>query len=501
MQAAGVLAKAHPIGLVHGSLRPDHLFLIEAAGQPFLKIANFGDVSSESVPCGPATEPPAPSFLRQQPYLTPEQILHGRSDAAAADLWALGVTLYELLTTTLPFEAPTPAGVNAAICNGQFSPPSHYRADLPAPVDAWFARVLAKEPAARFRDPGELARELERALSGLAAAPAVMRRESAALERELPPPSSNREFEDERTVRWELPGEWDQPRPGSELGSAFPPEPQRPSSGSLSVPPPLPDRPSSYPPPMPGGDAPGSYYPGLRLQPLSPAYASLSPVRAPLAVAPARATALPAGLTKTKGVIMGSLLGAVLTLSVWGYQTLGDGSEGAAPDLSAETRTAPLESADGAARAASNGATVPRMGSSRPLRANLTNEDLPVVQSDELPRAPDDEYDAEGSVLLPESNVGFGARGPAAGSAASAARGSSVAPAPVEPKRADARPDPAPAAVAAVKPGVPSRAVPARAVPRRVPPRKSTKPVSSADCNPPYFFDSNNIRRLKLECL
>jgi hypothetical protein len=141
------------------------------------------------------------------------------------------------------------------------------------------------------------------------------------------------------------------------------------------------------------------------------------------------------------------------------------------------------------------------MGSSRPLRANLTNEDLPVVQSDELPRAPDDEYDAEGSVLLPESNVGFGARGPAAGSAASAARGSSVAPAPVEPKRADARPDPAPAAVAAVKPGVPSRAVPARAVPRRVPPRKSTKPVSSADCNPPYFFDSNNIRRLKLECL
>jgi hypothetical protein len=138
------------------------------------------------------------------------------------------------------------------------------------------------------------------------------------------------------------------------------------------------------------------------------------------------------------------------------------------------------------------------MGSSRAPRANVTNEDLPVVQSDELPRAPDEqEDDAEGSVLLPESNVRFGARGPAAGSAASAAHGGSVAPAPVEPKRVDARPDPAPAA----KPGVPSRAVPARAVPRRVPPRKSTKPVNSADCNPPYFFDSNNIRRLKLECL
>lgn len=513
-QAAGVLAKAHPIGLVHGSLRPDHLFLTEAGGQPFLKIANFGDVSSESVPCGPATDPPAPAFLRQQPYLTPEQILHGRSDAAAADLWALGVTLYELLTTTLPFEAPTPAGVNAAICNGQFSPPSHYRADVPAPVDAWFARVLAKDPAARFQDPGELARELGRALSGLAVAPAVVGRESAAPQRELPPPSSSGEFEDERTVQWELPGEWDQPRQGSELGSAFPPEPQRPSSGSLSVPPPLPDRPSSYPPPMPGGDAPGSYYPGLRLQPLSPAYASLSPAypaHAPLVVAPARATALPAGLTKTKGLIAGSLLGGVLTLSVWGYQAWGDGSEGAAPDLTAETRTAPLESVDGAVRAASNGAArsatngdvAPRLGSSRALRAHVANEDLPVVQSDELPRAPDEDQgdDAEASVLLPESNARFGARGPAAGSTASTGRGSSVVPAPVEPKRADARPDPAPAAVVGAKPGVPPRAVPARAVPRRVPPRKGTKPVNSADCNPPYFFDSNNIRRLKLECL
>ena len=206
-----------------------------------------------------------------------------------------------------------------------------------------------------------------------------------------------------------------------------------------------------------------------------------------------------------------------MTLSVWGYQTWGEGSEGGTtPDLSAETRTAPLESADGAVRAA-NGAGAPRAASPLAARSNIANEDLPVMQTDELPRAPDDQgEEEEGSVRLLEGGAGVTVRGAAAGSSAGGRHANPAEPASVEPKRVDARLDPARVVAAAAKPAVPSRAVPSRAVPsravparavpsravpRREPPRKSTKPVNSADCNPPYFFDSNNIRRLKLECL
>lgn len=506
-QAAGVLAKAHPLGLVHGSVRPDHLFLIEAAGQPFLKIANFGDISAESVPPGAAADTQSAVFLRQQPYLTPEQIAHGRCHGAAADLWALGVTLYELLTTTLPFEAPTPAGVNAAICNGEFSPPSHYRADVPAAVDAWFARVLAKSPAARFPDAAELAREFDRALAGLTVAPPPPAQRAPEIE--LPLPSSQAEYEDERTVRWELPTDWGQPRSEAELASLLPPEPQRPSSGALSVPPPLPDRPSSYPPPPPlpglaavaspnyhnpAGRAGAAPWPPLRLQPLAPAYApSPEPPRAPAPLA--------AGLTKTKGLLAGSLLGGVLTLSVWGYQSLGDAAEGPGPELSAETRTvAPLE-AEEASRSVT-GVASQRAASSRAARSNLANEDLPVVQTDELPRAPDEQGDEDGTGVLPESSVELGSRGLAAPDRSAGNRGPAGDEARSNSARLNARPEPARAA-SATKPAatVAARAVPPRAVPRRESPKKSTKPANSADCNPPYFFDSNNIRRLKLECL
>jgi eukaryotic-like serine/threonine-protein kinase len=148
MQGCAALAKAHSLGVAHGNLSPDVLFSTEVADSAFAKVAGFG-----------SGEPGA------QAYSSPEQLLLGTANDARSDMWAFAVSLYELLTTTLPFEAATPAGVTVAICNAQFSLPSHYRADLPPGVDAWFARALAREPSERFADAEELAREFARALS------------------------------------------------------------------------------------------------------------------------------------------------------------------------------------------------------------------------------------------------------------------------------------------------------------------------------------------------
>jgi serine/threonine protein kinase len=159
VQACDALAKAHAYGIAHGGLCPDVLYLVEVAEQPFLKIGGFG------VDPKAADASFVPSNVARNTYASPEQLLLDARSDARSDLWALAVSAYELLTTTLPFEATTPAGVTVAICNGQFALPSHYRADLPRAIDGWFATALAKDPAQRFADATEFARGFVQALT------------------------------------------------------------------------------------------------------------------------------------------------------------------------------------------------------------------------------------------------------------------------------------------------------------------------------------------------
>jgi serine/threonine protein kinase len=221
-QACDALAKAHALGIPHGNLRLDCLFSTDVGGEPFLKIAGFG--------APPPAEGPSA-------YSSPEQLLRGTGVDAASDLWALAVSLYELLTTTLPFEAATFAGVTVAICNGQFALPSHYRADLPASVDQWFARALAADEGQRFGNAAAFAQAFMQALSVEAAtpqAPAVAPALTSTLNLEAPsgeapsaplsdvfpddadegeiPSDDSLEMddgeEDEKTVKWDVPDDW-----------------------------------------------------------------------------------------------------------------------------------------------------------------------------------------------------------------------------------------------------------------------------------------------------
>jgi serine/threonine-protein kinase len=537
-QAAGVLAKAHPLGLFHGSLCPEHLFLTETAGQPFLEIANFGDVTSDTWAneSSSALTPDAPS--REQGYLSPEQLLQGTGSSAASDLWALGVLAYELLTTTLPFEASTAEGVRVAICNAQFAPPSHYRADLPPAIDIWFARVFAKDFGSRLLDPRRFASEFARALGGARAevsqASAGYPDDEGAAPREL-----DSDFEtEERTVRWDLPS-WAPPNsPGSQhppterspapSPSSAPPQPfspqpfspqpfspqpfspqpfsprpvsppplPRPSSG----PPPLPDRPPSSRPPPVAGYAPISLPPPPRMS-------SALMLEAARATAPPRLPRAPAQsplahffqVNRTRGLVAGALLGAGAAFLAWGFQSWPDnddsprngGASAAAPgtEITAEGR---LRSAPaGTARATRNG-------------AHPAAEELPVIlQTDDLPRAPDDGYEEdEGS----EKEKGSAARsGGMAGAHAGSNRADRAAKPDPKPSSAGTKLEAKPASKSDAKPEPAAHTAAAVAKPTASPRRETAShnakhSSASADCNPPYFFDNNNIRRLKLECL
>jgi len=536
-QATGVLAKAHSLGLFHGSLCPEHLFLTETAGQPFLEIANFGDVSSDTWAdhSSPGLAPDAPS--RKQAYLSPEQLLQGTGSSAAADLWALGVATYELLTLTLPFEAPTAEGVRVAICNGQFAPPSRYRADLPPAIDIWFARVFAKEFAARLLDPRRFASEFARALGGavsgaraeIAGASASYPDHDGAAPREL-----DSDFEsEERTVRWDLPSEW---APAHPLGSQHPPTERSPAPSPSSAPP-LPPPARSVPPPLPSNGPPPlpDRPPSSRPPPVA-GYAAISfppppRVSSALLLEAARATAAPRApssglahffqINRTRGLVAGALLGAGAAFLAWGYQTWPDNEGSTREEAASAVAPATEITAEARLRSSAVGgsstAGTARAGTSSTARSTARNgahpisgpradgaaEELPVIlQTDDLPQAPDDGFeDDEGSAAesgsVARSGGLAGAHGPR--TAKSDPR-PAVAATKVEPRAAakngkgDARPEPAVRATAAV-------AKPTSAPRRETASHGDKHSAASADCNPPYFFDNNNIRRLKLECL
>ncbi|GGP07969.1 serine/threonine-protein kinase [Nonomuraea glycinis] len=130
-QAAAGLDAAHRAGVVHGQLKPGSLRL---AGSGVLKVAGFGLAEQE----------PAPDDRR---YRAPEQ-LDGRGGQAPADLYALGVIMYELLT------GQPPAGQG----------PRSVRPDVPEELDRLVIALLAEDPAQR---PGS-GESLRRTLAGIA---------------------------------------------------------------------------------------------------------------------------------------------------------------------------------------------------------------------------------------------------------------------------------------------------------------------------------------------
>jgi len=93
-------------------------------------------------------------------YMSPEQIT-GKSVSPRSDLFSLGVTLYQLFTGRLPFQADTLASLLYKITSESPVPIDALRPDLPAEIGAIISRLLKKDPDERYKDAEELAKDLE----------------------------------------------------------------------------------------------------------------------------------------------------------------------------------------------------------------------------------------------------------------------------------------------------------------------------------------------------
>lgn len=135
-QMAAALAEAHRRSIVHRDIKPGNVLI---AGDDRAVLTDFGIAHLDG-----STHLTSTGLLMGSPsYLAPE-VAHGHSATAASDVWALGVTLYQAVEGTLPFDRPTPMSTLTAIVTQDLPEPA--RAGALAPL---LAELCAKQPEDR----------------------------------------------------------------------------------------------------------------------------------------------------------------------------------------------------------------------------------------------------------------------------------------------------------------------------------------------------------------
>ncbi|NUQ78506.1 MAG: serine/threonine protein kinase [Polyangiaceae bacterium] len=162
LQALEAVAEAHANGIIHRDLKPANLFLTRRSdGAPLIKVLDFGTSKMTPKEMREDLEMTKTGMAIGSPsYMAPEQMLSSRNIDHRADIWALGVILYNLLTGTFPFKADTLLQMCAAALQLPPTKPSVHRPDLPAELEDSILKCLAKKPVDRFGDVAELARAI-----------------------------------------------------------------------------------------------------------------------------------------------------------------------------------------------------------------------------------------------------------------------------------------------------------------------------------------------------
>jgi formylglycine-generating enzyme required for sulfatase activity len=157
---ARAVAAAHAVGVVHRDLKPANV-LLAVNGTP--KITDFGLAKQEGV----SGQTASGAVLGTPSYMAPEQAAgKGRKVGAAADVYALGALLYELLTGRPPFKAATPLDTLLQVMHDEPVPVRALQPRVPRDLETICLKCLQKEPRKRYRSAAVLAEDLQRFRAG-----------------------------------------------------------------------------------------------------------------------------------------------------------------------------------------------------------------------------------------------------------------------------------------------------------------------------------------------
>ena len=161
-QIASALAEAHALGILHRDLKPSNIMLTRHG----VKVLDFGLAKMLSATGITETD----SIMGTPAYMAPEQI-EGREPGSAADLFSLGLVLYEMAVGKLPFPGASLGQMLSSGAQTAVPAPSRERVGVPASLDPLVARLLEKNPARRPTSAAEVARELSTLAGRLSAPP------------------------------------------------------------------------------------------------------------------------------------------------------------------------------------------------------------------------------------------------------------------------------------------------------------------------------------------
>ena len=162
LQACEGLAEAHAVALVHRDIKPANLFLARRPDGLFVvKILDFG-ISKRLLDDARLGLTDPGTSLGSPWYMSPEQMKDSSLVDQRADVWSLGVLLFELLTREWPFSGDSVPQVCASVLTAEPPLPSALRPDIDAGLDAIVLRCLEKDPEKRYFGVAPLADDLRR---------------------------------------------------------------------------------------------------------------------------------------------------------------------------------------------------------------------------------------------------------------------------------------------------------------------------------------------------
>ncbi|MCQ3971962.1 MAG: hypothetical protein DPW09_00795 [Anaerolineae bacterium] len=164
-QVASALGYAHGRNVVHRDIKPANIMLTPE-GQAILMdfgIAKMLAMEERMTQTGVGIGTPA--------YMSPEQA-RGQSDVGPpADIYSLGIVLYEMLTGRVPFSADTPLAVMLKAINDPLPPPREFSPDIPDVLQGVVLKATAKDPALRYQTAAAFVDALKRSLNQAPGAP------------------------------------------------------------------------------------------------------------------------------------------------------------------------------------------------------------------------------------------------------------------------------------------------------------------------------------------
>ncbi|HTD21274.1 MAG TPA: protein kinase [Terriglobales bacterium] len=168
-QAAAALAAAHELGITHRDIKPDNILLIrQPDGSDLVKVLDFGiaKVREGSFDIGAGYTATQTGLIIGTPqYISPEQAKgeHGDQIDGRADLYSLGIVLYEMVTGQLPFQSQTAVGMLMHHLQTPAPDPKVVKPDLniPPALSALLQKALEKDPANRYQTAQDMLRAIQ----------------------------------------------------------------------------------------------------------------------------------------------------------------------------------------------------------------------------------------------------------------------------------------------------------------------------------------------------